>query len=513
MNELVVARYKENIDWIPIDTTWKVTVYNKHEGSNLLPNVGRESHTYFHHIVSNYDNLADWTIFTQGSPIEHPGHNGKNALESILKLITSNVVPFESGFIPLVQVCYPISTYINPLEVIKLASTIHISVHDVKEYFFPNGIFAVSKDVILKHSKDFYQQCLLLVSSSVNPLEGFAFERLWTTIFQSTPILTNNNFKILSAKFGHDKTWIDTTDQIQYMCSLDSGMCVKNIGWGSMDPLPGVVKKTVIEYSKNGNIFKVDVNDNEIATINGIENMTLKPLSYYVNLIREAPIDELMDNEKLEKLICRCGLSNDGYMMRELLPEYLQYTGYGLHIQQNPKEFSEYLLKISELSINKYMEIGVRFAGTFIFTTEYLSRISGVVNSVAIDLAKQTIHDEYSLINSHCQFLYMDSTSDSFLSYVSDKEFDLVLIDGDHSYRGVSSDYNTTHYLSKFCSFHDIANISCPDVSVFWNNIKKHSDEYWEFTHNTHLNDNYQSHFGLGLLRLTDQSDRSAVVK
>jgi len=27
--------------------------------------VGRESHTYLHHIVSNYDNLADWTVFSQ----------------------------------------------------------------------------------------------------------------------------------------------------------------------------------------------------------------------------------------------------------------------------------------------------------------------------------------------------------------------------------------------------------------------------------------------------------------
>jgi len=30
-----------------------------------LPNVGRESHTYLHHIVEHYDSLASWTVFSQ----------------------------------------------------------------------------------------------------------------------------------------------------------------------------------------------------------------------------------------------------------------------------------------------------------------------------------------------------------------------------------------------------------------------------------------------------------------
>jgi len=80
-----------------------------------------------------------------------------------------------------------------------------------------------------------------------------------------------------------------------------------------------------------------------------------KSLLYYIDIIRKAPICDLHNCDKLEKLICKCGLSNDDYMMRELLPQYLQYTGYGLHIQQNPKELSEYLLKISKLSIIKYL--------------------------------------------------------------------------------------------------------------------------------------------------------------
>jgi hypothetical protein len=511
MNEIVIAHYKEDISWVP-KTNWKVTVYNKHEGDNLLPNVGREGHTYLHHIVTNYDKLADWTLFTQGSVSEHPGYNGDNAFVSVSHVIMSDDVSFVSGYIPLVQTCLPISFYINHLDILKVASSIGLSAHELLEYFFPNGIFMVDKATIHKRPKEFYEKCLSLLSTEINPIAGHVFERLWVTIFNSIPVI-HTDLEIISAKFGTDGRWVDVRDQIRYMCALKNGMSVRNIGWGVADPAPYVVKETHITYHNKDGTYTVSCRDNEFVNVNGVENIAAKPISYFVNLIRNAPIEDIKDVKKLEELICKCGLSNDGYMMRELLPQYLQFTGYGLHIQQNPKEFAEYLLKVSELSIKKYMEIGVRFAGTFIFTTEYLSRISGVVESVAIDLAKQTIHDEYSLINSDCQFLYMDSLSTVFSSFVSERKFDLVLIDGDHSYRGVSSDYNTICKLSKFCSFHDIVNISCPDVSVFWNSIKKHSDGYWEFTHNTHLNDNYRSHFGLGLLSLARQCDGSTIIQ
>merc|ERR1719440_887988 len=41
-----------------------------------LPNLGRESHTYLHHIVENYDQLPEWTVFSQaGAPsFGYKGH-------------------------------------------------------------------------------------------------------------------------------------------------------------------------------------------------------------------------------------------------------------------------------------------------------------------------------------------------------------------------------------------------------------------------------------------------------
>ena len=37
----------------------------------ILPNKGREGHTYFKHIVDNYYNLTDFIIFLQGNPFDH----------------------------------------------------------------------------------------------------------------------------------------------------------------------------------------------------------------------------------------------------------------------------------------------------------------------------------------------------------------------------------------------------------------------------------------------------------
>lgn len=83
MPELVVARYTENLNWLRnLPTGLRVTVYDKSNagptlgesaGNNaiFLPNVGREAHTYLHHIVSRYDSLAEWTVFCQGKPFDH----------------------------------------------------------------------------------------------------------------------------------------------------------------------------------------------------------------------------------------------------------------------------------------------------------------------------------------------------------------------------------------------------------------------------------------------------------
>lgn len=78
MLELVVAHYTENLNWLRnLPAEVHKTVYTKSpepvtEPQTLpLPNIGREAHTYLHHLVRRYDSLAEWTVFCQGKPFDH----------------------------------------------------------------------------------------------------------------------------------------------------------------------------------------------------------------------------------------------------------------------------------------------------------------------------------------------------------------------------------------------------------------------------------------------------------
>jgi len=75
--ELVVARYGENLNWMRrVPSPIRRTVYDKNPDfpapdAIRLPNVGREAHSYLHHIVSRYDNLSAVSVFCQGHPFDH----------------------------------------------------------------------------------------------------------------------------------------------------------------------------------------------------------------------------------------------------------------------------------------------------------------------------------------------------------------------------------------------------------------------------------------------------------
>jgi hypothetical protein len=77
-HRIVVARWDEDVSWA---AEYPHVIYNK--GSDPLDSVrfnvvdlkenpeGHESHTYLHHIISQYDALDDWTTFVQGWPFDH----------------------------------------------------------------------------------------------------------------------------------------------------------------------------------------------------------------------------------------------------------------------------------------------------------------------------------------------------------------------------------------------------------------------------------------------------------
>jgi len=76
--ELVIAHFNENQSWSDPYAAIRTTYCKGAPVPGCVPleNVGREGHTYLHHITENYENLAEWTVFSQaGAPtLGYHGH-------------------------------------------------------------------------------------------------------------------------------------------------------------------------------------------------------------------------------------------------------------------------------------------------------------------------------------------------------------------------------------------------------------------------------------------------------
>lgn len=127
-----------------------------------------------------------------------------------------------------------------------------------------------------------------------------------------------------------------------------------------------------------------------------------------------------------------------------------------------------------------------RYGGTFIFTTEFLSRFNNLSLCIAVDVIDQKNLLSYIRQQpNYYQYVKTNSHFESFRNWISQLIFYLVFIDGDHSYEGVKSDFLLIKDHSRIIAFHDISSDSVPGVREFWNEVKlnySHEYEVHEFT-------------------------------
>lgn len=207
--QIVISRYNEDLSWVKqiVNEDIEIFIYNKgpkiiEEYSSKvkisdLENVGREAHTYLHHIINNYEELPEKIIFTQAHPDDHVSENFKSDLLDFLnssdkfKYFSKDILEMriypdgveESGILngsfwrnkhSLGSCCVTV-----PFELIPQIES--------KKWIFGTGaIFGVSSGSILKNSKEFYQRGLDILEKSLDPTsspEAHAFERSWYLIF------------------------------------------------------------------------------------------------------------------------------------------------------------------------------------------------------------------------------------------------------------------------------------------------------------------------------------------
>lgn len=196
--QLVIAKYKEDISWAKNLDSWDVVIYSKDRSETdsqcvSLPNLGREAHTYLFHILNNYEKLADVLVFAQGHPFDH-SPNFLNHLQNLPQNLT---------YFPLSIHDFLLDELGNPHLTGNPPTTYGLNFKQFFEhvlgrpcpilmYCVGNALFAVSKERILAHPKEFYEKCLHTITCLESPtssrvdqniMEAHYFERLWHAIF------------------------------------------------------------------------------------------------------------------------------------------------------------------------------------------------------------------------------------------------------------------------------------------------------------------------------------------
>jgi hypothetical protein len=194
-----------------------------------------------------------------------------------------------------------------------------------------------------------------------------------------------------------------------------------------------------------------------------------------IALIREQRLEHLRDPERLRALILELGLNDDG--IEEMPPELHEHCGQGLHIWQYPIQFDRYLIDLSRLGIESYIELGVRHGGTFVATVEYLDRFQRLKRAVGIDIMPCPSLVAYAAIHPAVCFRQLNTQADAFLEFLHAEEaFDLVLIDANHDEMECRREFEALRDKASVIVLHDVNNIDFPGVAKVWNEIRHLGD-------------------------------------
>ena len=210
--QLVISRYQENLDWIH-EYSIPTIVYNKglgdfernHDTTIInLPNIGREGHTYLHHIIMNYDNLADVTIFFPGSLNKTPNKYGNtykyNKSKTVMKYALQGkgvIMGVKINNLPKLMHNFTLDEWGCTDEANIQGSCSKTEPATIRpfgnwythffgitpcEYFVSGGVFAIHKSDIIKHSIAYYIR-LIQELQTHNPEAGHYLERSWEAVF------------------------------------------------------------------------------------------------------------------------------------------------------------------------------------------------------------------------------------------------------------------------------------------------------------------------------------------
>lgn len=166
-----------------------------------LPNMGREAHTYLHHIIHHYPHRdhTSTTVFVPGSVYSKPYKSSQihKILEHLKKSPSKSVIVENKQERLNTVKDFTLNQYsitnegnrtLNPNVKLNTANTNPLGPWFAKyvpneemRCLSTNGIFAVSSEDIRKRDKPFYESLIRTVSTK-NPVAVHYLERLWANI-------------------------------------------------------------------------------------------------------------------------------------------------------------------------------------------------------------------------------------------------------------------------------------------------------------------------------------------
>lgn len=207
----IFARFNEDVSWFSYDKNImnNSIIYNKGNPLNLkneifLENVGRDPGTFFQFIIDYYEDLPDICIFSQGRLDDTYVYGKLGDINSLKQLKKDAIFNSMSPYVEIIgdkswgnewnlnyDWGHDASLYKNK-KVIKcidwVIDNVNSNVTNLTK-FHTCCIFSVSKEKILFHSKEYYENLLEQVNWSNQCMEQTFVERSLVYIFN--PIITN----------------------------------------------------------------------------------------------------------------------------------------------------------------------------------------------------------------------------------------------------------------------------------------------------------------------------------
>lgn len=186
--QVIVSRYREDVSWVR-SVNLPLTIYNKGDDSTALedaytvitrPNMGREGETFLHHIIEHYDTLPEHLVMLQGNPFDH-AHNVISILNDIPRLPVLVAIGTNWKYESL-EADFNWPGFKEAL--VQMADILSVP-HDAFLRYSTGAQYIVPRELIVARPRAFYESLLLLLNTEVNPLSGWALERLWPYVFGS----------------------------------------------------------------------------------------------------------------------------------------------------------------------------------------------------------------------------------------------------------------------------------------------------------------------------------------